>query len=112
NNATTNPENVLAPFYGVEFEVTDNQILRRHSVVLQFRQTVVVPDYELYFSQFAFNYRFKFIRNEKLSLFAQAKLFTLTFSTRDENNSEGLIELKSTAFIAPVGLGLGMDYKL
>lgn len=112
NNSTTNPDNVFAPFYGVEFEITDNQMLSRHSIVLQFRQTVVVSNYELYFSQFAFNYRFKFVHNEKLSLFAQAKLFILTFSTRDENNFDGLKELKSTAFNAPVGLGIGLDYKL
>lgn len=112
NTATTNPENILAPLYGAEFEVTDNQLLRRHSMVLQFRQSVVMADYELYFSQFALNYRFKVLYSEKFALFAQAKLITLTFFTRDENNEEGLKNNTGSTLQSPVGIGLGADYKI
>ncbi len=112
NTAISNPENVFAPLYGVEFEVTDDVMLKRHAFVLQFRQSVVVADYELYFSQFAFNYRFKFVQNEKIAFFAQAKLLTLTFSTRDEYNEENLENLKGTELDTPIGLGFGLDYKI
>ncbi|GGD90577.1 hypothetical protein [Planktosalinus lacus] len=112
NTSTTNPENVFAPLAGLEFEITDNVVLKRHSIVLQFRHSFKADEYDLTFSQIALNYRFKFIYSEKIAVFAQAKLFTLTFSTLDENNAEGLEDLKNTSLNAPLGLGLGMDYKL
>ncbi len=112
NTARSNPDNIFAPLYGVEFEVTDDVMLKKHALVLQFRQSVVVADYELYFSQFAFNYRFKFVQSEKIAVFAQAKLLTLTFSTRDKYNEEERQELKGTKLDSPVGLGLGLDYKI
>ncbi|WP_339610510.1 hypothetical protein [uncultured Planktosalinus sp.] len=112
NTSTTNPENVFAPLAGLEFEITDNVVLRRHAIVFQFRHSFTADQYDLTFSQVALNYRFKFIHTDNLAVFAQAKLFTLTFSTLDENNSEGLEELKNTSLNAPLGLGLGMDYKL
>lgn len=112
NNATTNPENVTSPFAGIEFEITDSDMLKRHGIVFQFRHSFEAEDYDLTYSQFALNYRFKFIHNEKLSVFAQAKLLTLTFYNLAEDNTEGLENLDGTSFQAPVGLGLGLDYKL
>lgn len=112
NNATHNPENVFAPFAGIEFEITDSDILKRHGIVFQFRYSFEAEDYDLTYSQLALNYRFKFIHNDKLSVFAQAKLLTLTFSKLAEDNVQGLENLSSTSFQTPVGLGLGMDYKL
>lgn len=112
NNSTTNPDNIFAPFIGAEFEVTDSEMLRRHAVVLQFRYSLETKGYELTYSQFALNYRFKFLQNEKLSVFAQAKLLALTFAKIAEDNEEGLLDLKSTSLNAPFGLGIGMDYKL
>lgn len=112
NTATTNPENVFAPLAGIEFEVTDNVMLKRHALVLQFRHSFEAKDYDLTFSQFSLNYRFKFIDNNQLSVFAQAKMITLTFSKLAEDNVEGLENLSNTAFNTPVGLGLGLDYKI
>lgn len=112
NTSTTNPENVFAPLAGLEFEITDNVVLKRHSIVVQFRHSFKADEYDLTFSQVALNYRFKFIYSNKITVFAQAKLFTLTFSTLDENNAEDYEDLKGTAFNPPLGLGLGMDYKL
>lgn len=112
NTSTTNPENVSAPLLGVEFEITDNVVLKRHAIVLQFRHSFNTKDYDLTFSQFALNYRFKFIQTEQLSVFAQAKMVTLTFSELDKNNAEGLIELTNTSVNTPIGFGLGLDYKI
>lgn len=112
NNSTTNPENVFAPLLGIEFEVTDEELLKRHALVFQFRYSIETTDYDLTFSQIALNYRFKFIKTERVAVFAQAKLVTLTFSKLAEDNAEGLEELSKTSLNAPIGLGLGMDYKL
>lgn len=112
NTATTNPENVLAPLAGIEFEITDNVVLKRHAIVLQFRHSFEAEDYDLTFSQLALNYRFKFIHTDQLSVFAQAKMITLTFSKLAEDNVEGLENLSNTSFNTPIGLGLGLDYKI
>lgn len=112
NNYTTNPDNVFAPFLGAEFEVTDSDMLKRHALVLQFRYSIETTGYDLTYSQFAFNYRYKFIHNETISVFAQAKLLTLTFSKLAEDNVEGLLDLNKSSLNTPVGLGLGLDYKL
>lgn len=112
NNSTTNPENVFAPLLGVEFEITDNVVLKRHAVVFQFRHSFEATDYDLTFSQFALNYRYKFIKNDQIAVFAQAKLFTLTFSKLAEDNFNGLETLSNTSVNTPIGLGLGLDYKI
>lgn len=112
NTSTTNSENAFAPLLGVEFEITDNVVLKRHAIVVQFRHSFTAEDFDLTFSQFALNYRFKFIQNERLSVFAQAKMVTLTFSKFDRNNNEGLQDLTNTSVNTPIGLGLGLDYKL
>ncbi len=112
NNSTTNPENFFAPFLGAEFEVTDSDKLKRHALVFQFKYSLETTDYDLTFSQFALNYRFKFIHNERVSVFAQAKMLTLTFAKLAKDNVEGLEELSKTSFNSPLGLGVGVDYKL
>ena len=55
NNSTTNPENVFAPLAGIEFEVTDEEMLKRHALVLQFRHSFEAADYDLTYSQIALN---------------------------------------------------------
>ena len=112
NNSTTNPENVFAPLAGIEFEVTDEEMLKRHALVLQFRHSFEAADYDLTYSQIALNYRYKFIKNDRLAVFAQAKLITLTFSKLAEDNEEGLEELSNTSVNTPIGLGLGIDYRI
>ncbi|PKP25300.1 MAG: hypothetical protein CVU03_08690 [Bacteroidetes bacterium HGW-Bacteroidetes-2] len=112
NVSTTNPQNVFAPFFGIEFEVTDSQMLKRHAAVLQFRHSFKAEDYDLTYSQFTINYRYKFIHKESLSLFIQAKLIALSFFERAKDNQEGLIDRTGSSLQTPIGLGLGLDYKL
>jgi len=112
NVATTNPENIFAPLFGVEFEVTDAQVLRRHAAVLQFRHSLKTTDYEVSYSQFSLLYRYKFIHTEKVSVFGQGKLVALTFFDIAEDNEEGLLNTSGSSLQTPVGLGIGMDYKL
>jgi len=112
NNSTVNPENIFAPLIGIEFELTDDVMLRRHALVLQFRHSFEAKDYDFTYSQIALNYRFKFIQNDQLAVFAQAKFFTLTFGKLAEDNAEGLEDLKSTSVNTPLGIGIGMDYRI
>lgn len=39
-------------------------------------------------------------------------MFTLTFSKLAEDNEEGLEELSNTSVNTPIGLGLGIDYRI
>ncbi len=112
NVATTNPDNVFAPLIGLEFEVTDSKVLRRHAAVLQFRHSLQTADYEVSYSQFSLLYRYKFIHNEKLSVFVQGKFVALTFFNIPEDNEEELENLSGSSLQTPMGIGIGMDYKL
>lgn len=112
NNFTPNLQNVMAPFLGAEFEITDADMLQRHALVLQFRYSFETADYEWTYSQFALSYRYKFIHSNQFSVFAQVKLVTLTFAKLAEDNVEGLLDLDKTSLNTPVGIGLGIDYKL
>lgn len=112
NVSTFNPENVFAPLLGIEFEVTDSQMLKRHAAVVQFRHSFTTADYDLTYSQFSINYRYKFIYKESLSIFIQAKLIALTFFERAKDNQEGLLDTSGSSLQTPIGLGLGLDYKL
>jgi hypothetical protein len=112
NNSSNNTEGVFAPLIGLEFEVTDSDVLRRHGFVLQFRHSFEVEDYELTYSQLSFNYRFKFIQNDDFALFAQAKLLALSFYSLDEDNEEGLMLTSGSSLQTPMGLGIGMDIRL
>jgi len=112
NNSSNNPEGVFAPLIGLEFEMTDSEVLRRHGFVLQFRHSFEVEDYELTYSQLSFNYRFKFIQNDDFALFAQAKLLAFSFYNLDEDNEEGLMLTSGSSLQTPIGLGIGMDIRL
>ena len=112
NNSSNNPEGVFAPLIGLEFELTDAEVLRRHGFVLQFRHSFEAEDYELTYSQLSFNYRFKFIQSDDFALFAQAKVLALTFYNLDEDNEEGLMLTSGSSLQTPIGLGIGMDIRL
>lgn len=112
NTATHNPENVFAPYAGIVYELTGDGAFSRHGIIVDFRYSFPADKYDLTYGQFGLEYRFKFIHNETLSVFAQARLLTFTFSKLDKDNPEGLQNLNSTSLQTPIGLGLGMDYKL
>lgn len=111
NNSSNNPEGVFAPLIGLEFELTDAEVLRRHGFVLQFRHSFEAEDYELTYSQLSFNYRFKFIQSDDFAVFAQAKVLALTFYNLDEDNEEGLMLTSGSSLQTPIGLGIGMDIR-
>lgn len=115
---TVNPENALLPVVGLEFEILDLRSLKRHALVVQFRQTFENSDYKYNSSQLAVNYRFKFIKSSKFDTFVNAKFATVTFSNYEyEAMEEGTHELKtysqsSSGLNAPFLFGLGADYRL
>jgi len=112
---TSNPENELTPVVGIEFEVFDEKMLPSHAIVFQFRQSFKSDEFRYSSTQFALNYRFKFIKSEAVSVYVNTKLITYTYSEREIDttlNPTLSSKLSGGALQAPIIFGLGADIKL
>lgn len=117
---TNNTENALHPVAGVELELVDNVKLKRHSMVLRFKQTFESSDHKYSASQFSLNYRFKFVKTSKLDVFVNAKFASFTFSSTEVTviGDEEPLPIERTEKISgsdynvPLTLGIGADYKV
>ena len=117
NRYTSNPQNSIAPLVGIEFEILDSKLLARHAIVFQFRQSFPTDDWDYTASQLSLNYRFKFINKETVSVFANARLATYTYSktviaSTDPAQNSADLEISGGNTQAPILLGLGADIKL
>jgi hypothetical protein len=113
---TSNPTNQNLPTIGAELELIEKVKLKRHSIVLQFKQFIESGDYKYNASQFSLNYRFKFIKKEKIAVYVNTRFATFTASslTQDIIEDDLLTTKKSTGsdFQAVALFGLGIDYAL
>jgi len=115
---TDNPENISNPQFGIDFEILDAVALPRHAVVIQYKQTLASDEFDFSSSQFSINYRFKFVKSEKIDVFLNTKIATYTFSSRGD--FETLIEGETITvegdsasnFQGPILFGLGADIAL
>lgn len=112
-----NITNQILPTMGLEFEIVDNNKLKRHSIVFQFKQTFESSEYKYSASQFSLNYRFKFIKKEKFDVFINTKIAAYTYENipRFANSPElePIILIDSEdSFSALMSFGIGADYKL
>ena len=114
---TENPTNALQALAGVDFEIVDNVKLKRHSMVLRFKQTFESSDYKYSASQFSLNYRFKFVKTPRFDAFINTKFAALTFSNREYTviplGGPAIVKEESgSTFNAPITFGIGADYKV
>ncbi len=114
---TSNPTNQIQPLIGTEVELVDDVKLKRHSMVLQFRQSFESGDYKYNASQFSLNYRFKFIKKEKIDVFINTRFATftvssLTTSVINEDLSISTVKNSGSDFQAVALFGLGLDYAI
>lgn len=117
---TENPTNALQPVAGIDIELLDGVKLKRHALVLRFKQTFESSDYKYSASQFSLNYRFKFVKTPKFDAFMNCKFVALTFSKKDiiiavaESNPPIYYteSISGSDFSAPVTFGIGADYKV
>lgn len=115
-----NPTNAIAPVAGVDFEIVDNVKLRRHSIVLRFKQTFENSDTKSSSSQFSLNYRFKFIQTTKFDAFVNAKFVAYTYSNREFSKTTGpsnapvneIVKESGGNLTAPAAFGVGADYAI
>ena len=112
-----NVTNQILPTMGLEFEIVDNNKLKRHSLVFQFKQTFESSEYKYSASQFSLSYRFKFIKKEKLDVFINTKIAAYTFESipklvsADDDGISTVITSEDN-FSALMSFGVGADYKL
>ncbi len=117
---TGNPTNALQAVAGIDFEVIDAVKLKRHAMVLRFKQTFETSEYKYSASQFSLNYRFKFVKTPRLDAFVNCKFAALTFSKKEiisvvaESDPPFYYteSVSGSDFSAPVTFGIGADYKL
>lgn len=118
NVFTRNPENISNPQLGADLEVLDDKALPRHSAVLQYKQTLSSDDFDFNSSQFSINYRFKFVKSEKIAVYVNTKLATITifnsaaFETVIDGETVSFNEDSGTNFQGPFLFGLGADIAL
>lgn len=115
----TNPNKSGSLQFGIDFEILDPQSLPRHAVVVQFKQTLSSDDFDYNASQFSLNYRFKFVKSEKIDVFVNSQLLTFTSFKRGDimviGPTDSLITIEGdsgSSFQAPLLFGLGADIKV
>ncbi|MDN3722766.1 hypothetical protein QRD02_00100 [Aequorivita sp. SDUM287046] len=113
-----NPTNALQPLAGADLEIIDNVKLKRHAMVLRFKQTFKSNDYKYSASQFSLNYRFKFVKTPKFDAFVNCKFASLTFVNREEiiigvdEADQPIYAENGSDFNAPITFGIGADYRV
>lgn len=114
-----NPDNTLLPQIGLEFEIIDEIMLKRHSFVFQFTQVFSSSDYDFTSSQVSLSYRFKFIKCDKIDVFVNTRIATYTYIDRSLDvgslaNENDVATLPSSGgeLQGPLAFGLGADIAL
>ncbi|MFT4847781.1 MAG: hypothetical protein ACI83B_000302 [Sediminicola sp.] len=109
--------NDLTPAVGIDFEIIDNVILKRHSVVVRFKQVLNSNNFESSTSQFSLNYRYKFVKKTKFDMFLNTKIVAYTYSSEKniedpDSTMDILVKEAGGNLIAPVAFGIGADYAI
>lgn len=110
-----NPDNTFLPQVGADLEIVDNVKLKRHSLVLQFRQLFATSDFDLSSSQLSLNYRLKFVKSSAVDIFINTKIAAYAHLTQDipdpdgNGNTNDAITGSGGEFQAPFAFGLGAD---
>ena len=118
NKFTENPENVLAPLLGVEFEFFDPNLAPRHVAFLQLRQSFKQYEYRYSSTQLSINYRFKAFYFSGWDLHVDAELATFLYSedrieiTDDSGQLTAIQKDQGFSFTAPFSFGIGSDIRL
>lgn len=117
NSIVDNIGNTTTPFFGLEFEIFEQQKLPRHALVFNLRHNLETDDINKYsVTQFALAYRFRFINKNAFSMYTNLKLVTYSFNNStisyEDPNIPGTYEDNSSGIETPFILGLGADFKI
>lgn len=112
---TENITNESQTFVGLEVELIDLVQLKRHSMVLDFKHTFEGNEHKYSMSQFALNYRLKFINSEHFAMYLNTKFAAFTSFKREQPSaldSTVVLQRSGSMFNSPVSFGIGADIKL
>ncbi|WP_093111959.1 hypothetical protein [Salinimicrobium catena] len=118
NKYTTNPDNVMAPVLGVEFEFFDPNLAPRHVAFLQLRHSFKRDQYRYSSTQLSVNYRFKVLYFSGFDLHIDTELATLLYSEDRVNIIDEAGEViaveddRGFSFTAPFSFGVGTDIRV
>ena len=118
NIYTENPENVLAPILGLEYEFYDPNLAPRHSAFVQLRHSFKQDDYRYSSTQLSLNYRFKALYFSNFDVHINTRLATLFYSedkvpiTNDQGEVIAIKEDNGFTFTAPFSFGVGSDIQI
>ncbi|WP_424495175.1 hypothetical protein [Salinimicrobium sp. GXAS 041] len=118
NPYSSNPENMLTPVLGLEYELYDPNLAPRHSVFFHLRQSFKSSEYNYSSMQLSLNYRVKVLYLKKFDVHLDTELATLYYSTGDvyiRNDAGEIIEVQEEGgldFTAPLSFGIGADIRI
>lgn len=118
NRYAANPENVLVPVLGVEYELHDPNLAPRHSAFLQLRHSFQRQNYNYSSTQLSLNYRFKFLYFSGFDVHLDTELATFYYSeteldiTNDAGEVVRVEDQSGFSFTAPLSFGVGADIKI
>jgi len=112
-----NPTNQTLPTLGLDFEIVDNNLLKRHSIVFRFKQIFESSEYKYSSSQLSLNYHFKFIKKERLDVFITTKIAGYESITKEvmvivNYDTVNLVSVTNDNFQGLFNFGFGADYAL
>lgn len=115
---TGNETNTFQPKIGLELELMDAKLLKRHALVFRLSQTFKSDEQKNSTTQLSFNYRFKFVKTDKFRAFINTKVAAYSYIKNEfdvpatENNPATIEETSNGGFDAPIAFGLGAEYRL
>lgn len=118
NKYTENPENIISPIVGLEYEFYDPNLAPRHSAFLQLRQSFKREEYRYSSTQLSINYRFKALYFKGWDLHIDTELATFLYSedkVRIKDDSGEVVAIKDDSgfsFTAPFSFGIGSDIRI
>lgn len=114
-----NPSNQSGPFFGLEFEIFEENNLSRHALFFHLRHALEHDDFEYSSTQLAIGYRFRVINKEAFNFYGNLKIVTYGHAEGkvyypDVTNPGALIseDISSTGVQIPFILGIGADIKI
>lgn len=118
NPYTENPENILVPVLGLEYEFLDPNLAPRHSAFVHLRQSFTRDEFRYSSTQLSLNYRFKMFYFSGWDLHLDAELATFYYSQdriyirNEEGEITAIKDDSGFSFTAPFNFGIGTDIRI
>lgn len=112
---TENITNESQPVVGFELELIDTIKLKRHTIVLDLRNTFKGNEHKYSATQFGLSYRFKFVKSVKFDMFLNTKIVTFAFFEKEIfgiEEKDPIRKFSGNNYTTPLTFGIGADYKV